>query len=334
MNKLFFSCCIALSQFIAVAQFAPPVGQPGTTAIHKDSSVFVAWATSCEVIRGLQDISNASLGYANAGDSTMATGMPGNGIVSLGDGGIATLTFANPIVNGTGYDFAVFENGFDDYFLELAFVEVSSNGINFFRFKSVSLSDTVVQIGSFGSLDATKINNLAGKYRAMYGTPFDLEELKNEPGLNVNSITHIRIIDVVGCIQDVYARRDDYGNKINDPWTTPFSSGGFDLDAVGIIHQQTVGFDGKVTIGSGSGQIKIFPNPAIREATISSSSGTINAIEIFNAFGERIYKSSAALIPNELINIDLSFHSSGVYFVKVFGTELFVNKKIIVVDEE
>ncbi|MFN6048554.1 MAG: T9SS C-terminal target domain-containing protein, partial [Bacteroidota bacterium] len=49
-----------------------------------------------------------------------------NGVVSLGDGGIATLTFDPPITNGDGFDFAVFENTFLDTFLELAFVEVST----------------------------------------------------------------------------------------------------------------------------------------------------------------------------------------------------------------
>ena len=89
-------------------------------------------------------------------------------------------------------------------------MEVSSDGVNYFRFPATSYTDTTVQTGSFGSTDATKINNLAGKYRALYGTPFDLEELKNENGLDVNNITHIKIIDVVGSIQNQYASRDQY----------------------------------------------------------------------------------------------------------------------------
>ena len=54
------------------AQFAPSAGQPGTTAIFKDSSAFVAWANSCKIIRGLQDISSPANGYANVGDSASA----------------------------------------------------------------------------------------------------------------------------------------------------------------------------------------------------------------------------------------------------------------------
>ena len=40
----------------AMAQFAPPAGHEGTTAMHCDSSAFVAWATGCVVERELQQI--------------------------------------------------------------------------------------------------------------------------------------------------------------------------------------------------------------------------------------------------------------------------------------
>jgi hypothetical protein len=35
-----------------------------------------------------------------------------------------------------------------------------------------------------------------------------------------------------------YASCDSQGHQINDPWPTPFPTGGFDLDAVGVIHQK------------------------------------------------------------------------------------------------
>ncbi len=217
--------------------YAPPAGQPGTTAIHKDSSVFVAWATACQVIRGWQNIADTTLGKTSVGTEQDGTGKAGsNGVISLGDGGQATLTFSGEIFNGQGPDFAVFENSFSDDFLELAFVEVSSDGVNFFRFPAHSLTQDTVQVDGFGTLDATNLHNLAGKYRALYGTPFDLDDLAGTPGLDVNHITHIRIIDVVGSIDSTYASYDNYGNKINDPFPTPFASGGFDLDAIGVIH--------------------------------------------------------------------------------------------------
>lgn len=227
------------------AQFAPAQDKPGTTAMHADSSAFVAWATGCVVEPGPMNIANPSLGIAGAGyPAENAIGAPGGtyGVTCLGDGGVATLTFASPICNRPGPDFAVFENGFanaqntDMWFLELGFVEVSSDGENFFRFPAVSMVQTETQVGGMGCIDPAQIHNLASKYGAMYGTPFDLDEVPDDPLLDKNNITHVRIIDVIGNIDPEYCTYDSQGHPVNDPWPTPFASCGMDLDAVGVIH--------------------------------------------------------------------------------------------------
>jgi hypothetical protein len=187
------------------------------------------------------NIANPGLGNASFGTADDALGAPtGSGVVSLGDGGSITVTFANPITNGVGNDFAVFENGFlsaGQVYAELGFVEVSSNGTDFFRFASTSLTQTTTQTGGFGTTDPTNIHNLAGQFVAMEGTPFDLGELAGaSPLLDINAVTAVRIVDCVGSLNDLFATHDSLGNKINDPWTTPFASSGFDLDAVGVIH--------------------------------------------------------------------------------------------------
>ena len=91
--------------------------------------------------------------------------------------------------------------------------------------------------GSFGSLDPTNLNNLAGKYRRGFGTPFDLAELPGDPDLDVQNVTHVRVLDVGGSINPAYGSQDSLGNTINEPFTTPFETGGFDLDAVGVINE-------------------------------------------------------------------------------------------------
>ena len=120
--------------------------------------------------------------------------------ISLGDGGYAILTFEKPIINGDGFDFAVYENSFNDYFLELAFVEVSSDGLNFVRFPATSLTPTDRQIAGDGTIDATNINNLAGKYRVGWGTPFDLEELRDSANIDINNISVTIFINIFGRI--------------------------------------------------------------------------------------------------------------------------------------
>lgn len=219
---------------------------PGSDAIHMNDSAFVAWAAGVdELVRGPVNIANPGLGLASFGTGANALGpVVGDGeddvysVVSLGDGGWITLTFDKPIANGDGWDFAVFENGFSNNFLELAFVEVSSNGIDFFRFDSVSLTPADVQVGGFGSLDPTNIHNLAGKYRQGWGVGFDLDELSMVSVLlDINAVTHVRIIDVVGSIDPAHASYDSLGNIINDPYSTPFNTGGFDLDAIGVRYE-------------------------------------------------------------------------------------------------
>lgn len=298
---------------ITKAQFPGPVGSIGTTAIYKDSSVFINWATTCVVTRGYQDIAVPSGGYANVGNDTNGTKKASvNPVVSLGDGGWAILTFQSPITNGVGFDFAIFENSFNDVFLELAFVEVSSDGINYFRFPATSNTQTLTQIGPFDNTgDATKLNNLAGKYRANYGTPFDLQELSTQVGLNINAITHVKIIDVVGNINAPYATYDKNSNPINDPYPTAFGSGGFDLDALGVINQLAVGVNENQQLKS---SINIYPNPANDFVFVYSSAVDIKEINVTDLNGKLITQSHQSKVL--LTNVEAGF-----YLLKIISTK-------------
>jgi len=155
-------------------------------------------------------------------------------IVCLGRGGRITLVFDPPLENGDGFDLAVFENSFDDRFLELAFVEVSSNGQDFARFPAVSLTSSPA--AGFGGLDATDVHNLAGKYRQGFGTPFDFQELSASAlvqagSLDLNAVSHVRIIDIPGNGLAL----DSENRPIYDPYPTT-GSAGFDLDAAAGMH--------------------------------------------------------------------------------------------------
>ena len=309
--SLFFSASLP-----GFAQFAPPAGVAGTTAIFKDSSVFVSWAKTCVVTRGFVKISDTNFVYhdltgnfsnhAFYGIDQNGTGKSDDTlVVSLGDGGSAVLTFDGVIRNGTGYDFAVFENGLSDTFLELGFVEVSSDGINFFRFPSTSLTDPTLQVGTFGNLDATKIDNLAGKYRYQYGTPFDLDTLKGISGLDISRISHVRIVDVVGCIQPLYASHDSHGNVVNDLWPTPFNTCGFDLDAVGVIYLSPQGLN-----EPDNHLIGVFPNPVGRNMTVTCSGAKSVDLSLSDLSGKIVFHRSG-LLSNT--TFDLSELSGGMY---------------------
>ena len=164
----------------------------------------------------------------------------------LGDQGQVTAQFAADIVDGEGDDFAVFENGFrvagsDRDFLELGYVEVSSNGTDFVRFDSASL--TPDEVGAFGGILASNIAGLGGKdlnnYGTSFGTGFDLALLRNRPevrsgAVDLNAISEVRIVDIAGCGDE----RDSFGRVIWDPCGTA-QSGGFDLAGIQVLHQAT-----------------------------------------------------------------------------------------------
>ena len=296
------------------AQFAPPAGQPGSTAIYRDSSIIIGWAVNCSVTRGYINIADTTVTYngtnkATYGSYLYASGPSDEYMVSLGDKGSAVLGFDPPIVNKAGADFAVFENSFSDQFLELAFVEVSSDGVRFVRFPAVTNVPEDVQIPTFGTMDATLVNNFAGKYRMGYGTPFNLDDIKDSSGINLNHITFVKIVDVGGSLIPAFASYDSKGHKINDPWPTPFDTGGFDLDAVGVIHNTTE----DVTENSLADRVKVYPNPVVDMLHVEAVQVAGARIALFSPDGRILYSDS--LISGNII--DISGYASGIYLARI-----------------
>lgn len=250
----------------AIPGFVGPDGLGNVTANNRVNPLFGGWATDYQdyrpapgVLEQWQTPERALGPVTGAFDSIVSLGeLTAEQIASAAMPGQITLTFDRPIQNGNGADFAVFENGFGfadtgKLFAELAVVEVSTNGVDFLRFPSISL--TPDPLDPFGQLDPTQVYNLAGKHvnngivlpdnqfvQASWGTPFDLEVLtalaSSQPGLvDLNAINFVRIVDIPGNGAFV----DSEGRPIYDPWQTPIpGSGGFDLEAVGVIHAQAV----------------------------------------------------------------------------------------------
>ena len=170
---------------------------------------------------------NPTTGFASLGDLDASQ-------IANGDApGYITLSFSQPITNGSGKDFAVFENAFTfggGVFMELAYVEVSTDGSNFARFDSLSLNTApVAGSGAFASFDPTNVYNLAGKHLDGWGTPFDLDELTSHALviaglLDLNEINYVRLVDIPGSGDFT----DSQGNGIIDNWVTT-GSGGFDF---------------------------------------------------------------------------------------------------------
>ncbi len=191
--------------------------------------------------------------------------------------GYITLVLGDPddpndrgaLCNGKGLDFAIFENAIisqittangsvqGQLLAELAYVEVSSNGRDFARFPSVSL--TPGRVGAYGTTDMGNIRNLAGKHPnaggICSGTPFDLDDLAAHPAVlsgqvDPNAIHYVRLVDVPGSgdfFDEAQSHPDpntwptwaNYAGShpIFDQWPT-WGSGGFDLEAIGVLNEQ------------------------------------------------------------------------------------------------
>lgn len=231
------------------------------SAIFYKRNIIKGWAT------GYKD-----LHYGTASSNTVAdkwktpekslgavtTSEPTEGVVCLGDGGTITYTFGTPIVNGSGVDFAVFENGFDANYLELGYVEVSSDGVHFVRFPNFYLGETEVidmDMTEAGDVYPEDVYNLASKYESGYGHGFDLGELEyaynyaltdgsafsdeykkslldNFGFLDLNNVQYVKIIDIYGdgsCV-------DSEGHPIYDPTGPNNEAPGIDIKGIGVIN--------------------------------------------------------------------------------------------------
>jgi hypothetical protein len=202
----------------------------GSDAVPKDDTRTVGWATGwVDPIEFGTDIDDAKWQ-----DPEQALG-PAQGdtldVLVLGNGGRVVLSFDPPFGDGPGPDLAVFENAFNDTFLELAFLEVSSDGEHFARFDSLSLGTAPTA----STVDPTSLAGLGGKYRAGFGVPFDLDRLRYQPlvssgVVDLGAIRFVRVVDIVGDGSTL----DRLGHPIYDP-TPTIGTGGFDLDAVAVL---------------------------------------------------------------------------------------------------
>ncbi len=217
------------------ATYAPAPPDPTTTAVAYDDPRIVGWAAGCVSYLQGPGVTQAqymmpSQAFGPAGTNTLA-------VVTLGNGGSITLTFDAPITDGDGWDFAVYENSFaSDVFLELGFVEVSSDGSQFARFDSAFQSTVTPSLDSSGT--AAQIGGLAGSYMIGYGTPFDLAALRNSPlvrdgAVDLTSIKYVRIVDIIGDGTTL----DSFGRGIVDPLSSG-PTAGFDLDGIAVLNQR------------------------------------------------------------------------------------------------
>ncbi|KAA3596583.1 MAG: T9SS C-terminal target domain-containing protein [Calditrichaeota bacterium] len=254
-------------------------------------------------------------------DSTATPFLPSaseNQILSLGEGGEIILGFfTNPIVDGSGVDFTVFENVFyvlgneNDPFKETAFVSVSKDGTNFYEFP----------------FDAQTLQGLAGT------EPTFGNENPQDPSVSGGNSFDLQ---TVGLDTAYFVKLVDTDNAVVDG-SMNFAGGDFDLDAVVAVN-----FVGQTTeISSNDFEPKkvsfklseAFPNPTNAQVNfeIDNFKGDGKA-SVYNVLGELIFQEKFSRNGNSKFswNAKNSFNaevSSGVYFFKVENSEGFETRK-------
>ncbi len=248
---------VALLMLVKVTIVSLPAtaGPFKNVGVSRDDPAITHWAASVVDFRPAPGVA------ASFADPASALGPANGSVASLGDlneqqisdntlPGSITLALAAPIANGPGWDLLVFENAGGFFappfvFAELAYLEVSTNGVDFARFPSISLNvepgqgiagDTEINTTfgrAFAGINASNVSNLAGIHFSNLGTPFDLDDLTSAPpvqsgAVDLGDIRRVRLVDIPGS----GAFLDSQGRPIFDAWVTS-GSGGLDLDAVG-----------------------------------------------------------------------------------------------------
>lgn len=171
-------------------------------------------------------------------------------VCTLGVGGQLTLGFAVTIANGPGADLTVFENPFvyaGEVFSEVAYVEVSTDGVQFARFPShysgpsTGFTGFTAPWGTYSGLTgcipvlANVATNTIDPLDPVLsgGEAFDLSALIGDPlvtsgAVNLNAIHFVRLLDVPHA-----SGLDSYGNVI---WDNSGPTGTADIDAVAVIN--------------------------------------------------------------------------------------------------
>jgi hypothetical protein len=122
---------------------------------------------------------------------------------------------------------------------------------------------------------------------------------------------------VVGSINPLYATYDGLGNIINDPFSTPWESSGFDLDAVGVIHSQPL------ELGENSLEFTLYPNPS--NDFIHFSSDFSGELTILDLSGRVLFSS---IFTGDLL-LDLTSYESQVLLFKIQNNGRTFVKRVI-----
>lgn len=143
-----------------------------------------------------------------------------------------------------------------------------------------------------------------------------MEQLADSANLDINNITHVKLIDVVGSIDPQFGTRDQYGQIINDPYPTDFYSSGFDLTGVAVLNGWTPGTG--INDHVATQKLQAYPNPTTGNVRLNTANAEIS---VFDVYGKLLFTEMNSN------TINLANYPAGVYILKVSQQQIKVVKQ-------
>ena len=274
---------------------------------------------------------NMDLATANDGSNYISV-LLGNGSGSFALGAnIALLSGSNSI------DTADF-NG--DGKMDLAVTDYNSNGVSVILGNGNGTFSSVISFVIVGSLHYTTTADFNGDGKIDLATA---NYFSNNASVLLNNIPNVSVT-VNGITLTANQNGATYQwidcNNGNTPISgqtnqsfTAIANGNYAVivtqnscsDTSICYNITTVGINESVYVST----INVFPNPSIGKFTleVTGDNGQETSLEIYNILGEKIY---TALNIKQQMQIDLSALPKGIYFVKVYGGQIILTKKIVI----
>jgi hypothetical protein len=123
------------------------------------------------------------------------------------------------------------------------------------------------------------------------------------------------------CVDDIYGidlpdMLENFMDYSNEDCQNSFTKGQVDL-MHGVLENQRYDlvYNNPASVSTEELAATIYPNPTSNVLNIQLDNGVVDAIEIYNAYGQKLMSSEES---NSAIQLDVSDLKQGVYFVRIF----------------
>ena len=124
----------------------------------------------------------------------------------------------------------------------------------------------------------------------------------------------------MGSIDPELGTYDAFSHLRTDPFPTPTSSAGFDLDGIAVLNQKTE----RIELAENGVQMSVYPNPATDRICVTLENLENIDATLFDMSGRAV---KTLTLRNGDNTIDISTLQNGIYLIRVAGSVTKIVKK-------